>query len=180
MKKIIITLFSFTFILFTNCKESKKETSNTEIKIEEVQEDYFTFIINAIIENDDTFTLFYLEGEEKNITDENSVSIDVYGNPNQQTLEFRLTEDVLPTRLILRYGTLESSQKIQFIDSKLSYYDEEILIAGNKFYQFFIPNKFIEFNQEEQTAISEKKDGKEGPIFYSRKVLEDKIDFFFY
>ena len=179
MKKTTLAIVSLLVLLVVNCKENKKEIPNDKLEVEQTNKDFFTLTINAIVENDDTFTLFYLEGEQKQISDENSVSVDVIGSNFQQTLQFKLKEDVLPTRLILRYGNMESGQKIEFFDSEITYYDNEIFIAKHNFYQFFIPNKYIEFNQETHVATSNPKVDKNGPVFYSRKVLDEKIDFFF-
>ena len=135
---------------------------------------------SAIIENNDTITLYYLEGEEINITKENSIPIEIIGSDVQQTLDFKLDEDVLPTRLIIKYGNDDKRQKIKFLDSKLEYQGKEIVIKNGMFYQFFIPNEYIDFNQAEQIAISTKKNGDYNPIFFSRKILEDKIDYTLY
>ncbi len=175
--------YSFIFIAFFivvfSCKENQKKNSDENsdsVSGKVSNDDYFTLTVNAIVEKDDTFTLLYLEGDQKDVSEENSIKINVSGDTNAQTLIFRLEEDVLPTKLLLRYSNPEKSQRIQFFEAQLSYYGEEFLIKRNQFYQYFIPNEFIEYNIEEEIATSKEKDKKYKPCFYSRKILEERID----
>lgn len=162
---------------FASCKDDKKSLDvekNTAVL--ENNDDYFSLSINAIVENDDKFILFYLE-EERDITKENSVSVNVIGSTEPQLLVFKLHEDVLPRKLVLRFGNEEMKQKIKFQDSRIDYHDKEIVMDSAKFYQFFIPNEFIDYNQEESTASTKINNGNYNPTFFSRKVLEDKINY---
>lgn len=178
MKGTII--LSLILTIAFSCKNDKKaEEIKESFKLNENKE-YFSLTINAIIEYNDEFKLFYLEENEKAITKKNSVSVLVEGNILPQELKFQITKDIIPTKLVLMFGNDERHQKVQFVDAKLNYYDKEIFIEKERFYQFFIPNEFIEYNQEEYTAIANEKNGNYNPAFFSREILENKIDITFY
>ena len=172
---LLITLFAFA-----SCKDEKKEVSKENNNISLQNEDYFTFSINAVIENDDEFTLFYLDVENEQIAKEKSISLQVSGSLSPQDLVFKLKEDVLPTRLILRFGNSEKTQKIDFNESRLNYYGKEIVISKENFFQFFIPNNFINFDREAHTAVGREVDSNYDPTFFSREILENKINYTFF
>lgn len=182
MKKLVYLVLVFAII---SCKEEKTKPTITEpIEVEAAVEtnndDFFTLRINAAVEYDDKIILYYLEEDQKNITNENSVELFVSGGVSPQDLLFRLQENVLPTKLILKYGNEQKQQKIQFIEAEISYEGEKIEMDAYKFYQFFIPNEFIVYDQNNHIATSREKNGQYNPIFFSRKVLEDKLDYTFY
>lgn len=182
MKNLVYLILVVAII---SCKEEKakpniSEPLKVENELENNNEDYFTLRINAIVEYDDNFTLYYLEEDEKDITNENSVELNVFGGASPQDLSFRLKENVLPTKLILKYGNEQKQQKIQFVEAEISYEGEKIEMDAYKFYQFFIPNEYIGYDQNNHTAISKEKNGQYNPVFFSRKVLEDKLDYTFY
>ncbi len=177
MKNKII--FILSLVLIISCKQEKKEQVDTNQKREPIN--FFNVKIDAVVKGDDTFTLFYLEGNEKNITRENSVSIKVKGGEASQNLEFQLKEDVLPTRLVLRLGGPEASdQKIVFNTIEVGYRNHKITVEKEKIFQFFNPNKFINYNQDTFTATPKEVDGKFRPNLFSRRILENKIDTTFF
>ncbi|MEY8849455.1 hypothetical protein AB9K26_11595 [Psychroserpens sp. XS_ASV72] len=166
------TTFILLLLLTFSCKDEKR-TADTNVQ---EKKEYFSFTINAVIEKDDEFTLFYLDEENTDIKKENSVSVKTKGSSTPQELFFQLPDDTLPLRLLLRYGNDEKSQTIQIVDAKLSYHGKDIIVSRQNFFQFFNPNKFIDYNQEEFKAVSKEMDGTYSPTFISRKVLENKID----
>jgi len=188
MRRMIKRFFYLLILALavTSCKDEKKQVDSTDSnEVETVPEEpnnavFFTLKINAVVEKDDKATLYYLEGEQTDITTENSVEINIIGSELQQEMIFRLNEDILPTKLVLKYGNEEKAQKITFVNAELSYNEQKIEIDAYKFYQFFIPNAFIEYDQENHIATFKEVNGEYNPIFFSRKVLEDKIDYTFY
>ena len=173
---MLITIFS--------CKEEKKGSEinhNIDQENKKVDEKgYFSLHINAIVEHNEKFTLFYLDVDQENITKENSVSLNVEGNAEPQDLVFQLTNDILPTRLILRFGNEAKTQKIYFNNTELSYHNSKINIEKENFFQFFNPNKFIDYKRDELLAITKEVEGNYNPAFFSRRILEDKIEVTFF
>jgi hypothetical protein len=176
MNKIYIYLF--LIIAFLGCKEEKKTSENpveNEINEKNESDSFFTLKINAKIEKDDNLILFYLEEDQDNISKKNSIELPVVGKDNFQNLTFKVNRDVLPTRLILKFGNEEKSQTIVMNEVKISYHENDISISKENFFSFFNPNKFIEYDKTTYTAIATEKDGVFNPFFVSRKTLEDKI-----
>jgi hypothetical protein len=164
----------------SSCKDSansKKESTRTDNR-EEKTAAHFTLNLNAQIEQDDELTLFYLINDMKQITREKSVSLPVQGQMNAQLLEFKIPDSELPTRLFLKFKNPE--QLLQFKNVQFSYQGRSFKITGDRFFQFFIPNEYIEYNRATSTATAKTKKGVFKPQFSSRKVLEDKLDLVLY
>lgn len=174
----------FTVLLFMlNCKDekTKKEEIIESTPVETINEkDFFSLTINAIVDYDGDFILYYLEGNQKDITSKNSVSLNVERSESVQKLHFRLKENIIPTKLMLVLKSEQKKQRIKFFDSRLDYYDDEILISAKNFYQFFNPNHYLEYDKDNYVAVAIEKNGQFKPNFFSRKVLDDRIDLIFY
>ncbi|WP_138432513.1 hypothetical protein [Winogradskyella algicola] len=180
MNKFYIYLFiAFAFL---GCNDDRKNPEKSTIDLIETKDNisndtnsFFTLKMNAAVKKDGDLTLFYLEDGQNKITRKNSVNIPVVGNENFQTLTFRIDKDILPTRLILKFGNSEKSQTIVFNEILITCNDNEILITKEDFFWNFNPNKFVNYDRESFTAIAAEKDGVFDPFFVSRKTLEDKI-----
>lgn len=172
MKKIILLLL---VVITFSCKSEKKEKETTPIVEEIEQKNAFTLSINAVVENDDSFILFYLEEGQTKINLKNSITANVLGSLDPQELNFKIKEEVLPTKLFLRFGNDQKFQKINFLTTYLSFGENSFSIENEKFFQFFNPNKFIDYDRENFIAISNEVDGEYKPRFGSRAVLIDKI-----
>lgn len=181
---IKIFRFLFLLIILLGCKDEKVNSSEVidgpvEVETDQLElkeSDYFSLSMDVKIEEEDTITLFYLVSGQNSISKENSVSVDVKGADYLQNLKFKLNKDVLPTRLILKLGSKEKTQRIEFDKLTLTYNGNSIIIEKEKFFSYFNPNKFIDYNQNNFTATVSIKNGDYNPFFVSRKLLEDKID----
>lgn len=179
MKTRFIFFLSIVFIF--SCKQENNDSKEKKQNNQKEPVNYFNLSIAATIKSDDTFTLFYLEGNEKNISRENSVSIKVKGSDTLQNLKFELTEDVLPTRLILRLGGTDyKEQLIKFDMIEVGYRNHKISIDKEKIFQFFNPNKFIDYDQSNFIASPKELNGEYRPNLFSRSILESKIDTTFF
>jgi hypothetical protein len=169
MKKVFLVLLLFTTV---SCKKGNKDKIKPPV-VE--QKDVFTLAINAIIENDDEFILLFLEEGQINVTKKNSVVVNVLGSQEPQELTFKIKEEVLPTKLFLTFGNNQKAQKITFLTTYLSYGENSFSIENDKFFQFFMPNNYIEFDRENFIATAKEVGGVYKPRFGSRNVLIDKI-----
>jgi len=172
MRKIFLTLLLLSSF---SCNKHKKQNEASSVINEVLLNDQFVLKINAIIDQDDEFTLYYLEEGISDITKENSVTVIANASTSPQDLFFILKEDILPTKLFLKFGNEQKSQRIFFLTSQMSYGGNSFTIEKEKFYQFFIPNKFIDYDVKNAIAISKELEGKYEPWFGSREVLIDKI-----
>lgn len=169
MKKILLVFFLTASF---GCKQ--KSEAKQEQQINEPR-DAFVLKINTIIDDDDVFTLFFLEEGQDNITTKNSVSVNVKNSPSPQELTFKVKEGILPTKLFLKFGNEQKKQRIFILSAQINFGEKSFIISREKFYQFFIPNKFINYDVENAIAIGKEVDGEYSPWFGSREVLIDKI-----
>jgi hypothetical protein len=182
MKNIVITIISiFSLVVFFGCKKTQKQPSEDQNKKADNLKSsdlYFTFYLNAEFLEDDEVTLFYLINDMKDVSREKSVMLNVSGQIGEQQLEFRIKEKELPTRIFLKFKN--QNQIIHFKNARLTYSGREFQFPGELFYQYFVPNDFIDYNRETFTATARPKNGVFKPQFSSRKVLEEKIDLILY
>ncbi|MBT8254151.1 MAG: hypothetical protein HKN00_08345 [Flavobacteriaceae bacterium] len=185
MKKLLFFSLFLSVIIYSCKNGSKSEASETDQITEEGQttqsneEDtssFFTLTINALVELDDEFILYYLEEGQKDIKKENSVAVKLSGSPSIQQLEFKLKDDTLPTNLILRFAQETPEQKVTFMNSVITYGSSEFIIDAPRFFQFFNPNECINFNKEENSATVKEVNGRLNPSFNSREVLNQRLD----
>lgn len=178
-KRIFLSLIAVTLLL-NSCKEDKQSQQHKEINDLEqisdsvIEKDVFSFNIDAEFLYDDEIYFYYLTPETDKITTKNSLQKNVFGSTELQTLSFNLPEEVLPTRVFLRFGD-NKKQKIIVKNINLSYGKNVINIPDSLFFQYFNPNRSIIFNKEDYSLnISTK--NNQNPMFFSRKTLEDKVD----
>lgn len=170
-------------LLTISCKGEKQ--SNQEQKKEElnqpnqelIEKDFFTFSINAVFKKNDSIYFYYLTPEVDKITIKNSLQKNVEGSVEPQTISFNLPEEVLPTRIFFRYGD-NKEQKIDVKNVKLSYGKNIINIPDSLFIQYFNPNKSAIFSKEDY-SLKVNTNNNQNPMFFSRIVLENKIDLTF-
>ncbi len=167
MKRTILLIL--TFLLLVNCKNENKTTEKNEKK------EYFRLIVNAVVEYDDEFQLLYLEEDQDNISMKNAIILKVLGSSSPQELTFRIEEEGIPTKFFLRFGNEQKNQKINILQTQVFYGDDSFVIEKDKFYQFFSPNRYVEYDTENAVAICKEVDGKYEPWFRSRDVLIDKL-----
>ena len=173
MKKI--TLVFVVLATLFSCKNDIKNNRKAPTIQAIEQKDAFSLTINAIIEKDELFILFFLEDGQENITKKNSVEVKVSGSSDPQELTFKIKEEVLPAKFFLRFWYEEKKQKISFLNTEISYGDNSFIIEKENFFQYFMPNKYIEFDNKNFVAFVKEVDGEYKPRFGSRSVLIDKI-----
>jgi len=170
MRKCILVLFLLASTLA--CKEEKKAASNSS---QHKQKESLSFNLDAIIENNGIFTLFFLEEGQENISIKNSRILEVKGSLEPQILTFTINEDVIPDKLFLRFVNEEKKQVIDIRSATISFGDKSIIIKDSLFYQYFMPNKFVEYDNKNFRATTKEVDGKYLPRFGSRDLLLQKM-----
>jgi hypothetical protein len=168
-------LIFFLLITVFACKSEKKPEEN--IAEEELikSKDALTFTLEAIIENDGTFTLFFLEEGQEQINFKNSEAKEVKGSAQSQSISFTIREEVIPDKLFLRFLNDEKKQIITIKRASISYGKKSIVIQDSLFYQYFMPNKFVDYDSNNFKASTNEIDGEYLPRFSSRDVLIEKM-----
>ena len=175
-------LYTLLLVLVTmvGCKDEKSKitkTTTTSEAISEPEEEHVGLFLTfkAIVDYDDNFKLFFLDEGQKDINQKNSVALQVIGSEEPQEMVFFLNEGIMPEKLFLMFGNEQKQQRITFINTTISYKDEVIQFDKDKFFQFFVPNQFIDFDVENSIATAKEVNGKYKPFLSSRDVLIDKM-----
>ena len=164
------------------CKNEKKEdiTNSDEVKEQvapaEEKKDNITITVSAIVPNDDEFVIHYTEEEGFNFNGKDKILIDIKGSESAQDIVFDLPEKVLPANIMFKVGQNNPKDVtinyITFDNNNGSAFE----ISKDLFFQFFNPNKFIDFNRENNTFTSKEIEGKHEPTFFARPGLIQKIE----
>ncbi|WP_040252891.1 hypothetical protein [Psychroserpens mesophilus] len=158
------------------CKEEKQvEIKSTQEKQLVKSKEALSFMLEAIIENSGTFTLFYLEEGQEQITLKNSKSTEVKGSAEPQVISFTIRDEIIPDKLFLRFVNDEKQQTITVKTTSLFYGKKSIVIQDSLFYQYFMPNKFVDYDVNNFKATTKEIDGEYLPRFSSRDVLLQKM-----
>lgn len=142
MKSLILSL-SAILILFTSCKDDKK------IKVDEVQAPTnipFTVTVNAIVEKDDVFQIFYNEDGGDDFPGEQAVTISVKGSVEPQDLVFILPSDAAPMSLRFDIGANKDLKQVLFKGFRINYLGDSFSADGAQFSKYFYPNAQVEFD----------------------------------
>ncbi|MGY0391267.1 hypothetical protein ACW5R3_01750 [Bizionia sp. KMM 8389] len=183
MTRNIFILTTTLFLFVFSCKEKKEVTpveavSPTEEVVVEETSSFFSFELDAEFQNDDKIVLYYLTPDSETISKDQSIEKEVVGSTNIQTVNFQLPEDILPTRILVKFG--ENGEQVLKVNKvSLAYGENSIQVPDSLFNQFFKPNKGAVYNKEGY-SIEAVKDAAQKPMFFSRKTLEDKIDLNFF
>ncbi|MBR9913542.1 MAG: hypothetical protein GYB32_01740 [Algicola sp.] len=175
-----LMMFMLVLTSALGCKDEPKVKNEPVSETAEVEKKgpFFTFNMYGTFENNDQISLYYLTPDSEKLTEKNALHQDIKGSKTAQNVNFELPEKILPTRLFIKLGN-EGNQTIKFGSIDLGYGDHKINIPDSLFYQFFSPNKSINFNKENFT-IETNKNGNQDPMFHSRSILENKIDMTFF
>jgi hypothetical protein len=177
MKTPILLLI--LLITLTSCKEDKKTKvtieNGSEITKEIVQEENVIITLNAVVPNDDTFTLQFTEDEAFSFEKKDQVKTKITGSNVAQNISFKLPNKVIPTKIMLRVG-LNNKENVDIKGITFNNEEREFKVSENNFFQFLVPNKFIDYNRETNTYTAKKVDDRFSPTFVSRRILIQRLE----
>ncbi|MES2411909.1 MAG: hypothetical protein V4535_10750 [Bacteroidota bacterium] len=148
MKSLILSL-SAALILFTSCKSDKKE--NTD-EVQPAANVPFTVTVNAIVEKDDVFQIFYNEDGAESFPADQAVTISIKGKPEPQDLVFILPSAAAPMSLRFDIGANKDLKQVVFKGLRINYLDQSFTADGAQFFKYFYPNAQVEFDTASSTA----------------------------
>ena len=167
-------------VLFISCKKEKNEQQSDNIEVVKKSEankssNTLSLELSISAKKTDTISLFFLNEGDTKISKERSFKNEIKGENNLQTIKFEFPESVIPTKIILKFSPLITDNEIGINSAKFKLENEEFIIQSERFTQFFNPNKFIEYSEEDNRFTTKKMEGNYNPAFYSREVLTDKL-----
>ena len=182
MNKSIFTIVAALFLVIFSCKKKKDikldDVNPTQEITKEIDSTYFSFKLDVEIKSDDKIVFYYLTPETQQISKNQSLEKEVLGSNGNQSINFDLPKEILPTRILVKFGEY-GDQVLKINKVSLSFGENKIDIPDSLFYQFFTHNKAASFNKKDN-SIKTIKNEKQKPMFFSRKTLEEKIDLNFF
>lgn len=141
MKSIFLSSLALCLVLIS-CKDEKKTEEVAVPTVEVVKS--FKVTVNAVVEQNDIFQIFYNEDGSEAFTAEQSVAINIAGKPEPQDLIFELPEDAMPASLRFDIGANVDLKKVSFKSLKIQYLDKTISADATTFFKYFYPNPQVE------------------------------------
>lgn len=178
MKTFLKSTLLLSLILLS-CKNENTTDENKPMEeaVEEQKLPAFLVELDLVIKKDDTLQLFYTEFENETFVGTKKIRTVVKGNNQEQTIDFKLPGDVFPKRLRIDFGESEGQEPIEFKKFKVSYLDKIFEAKDTMFYQFFMPNRQIEWDRKNAIIKVNKKEGElYDPQFLSREILEKRLE----
>jgi hypothetical protein len=165
MKFKSIVLFLLLGLTLVNCK-NEANSSGTENKQAEAPKKVFTVALDVVVKKDDDFCVLYTEDGSTDFKE--GIWKAVKGSDTQQTIEFALPEDVVPTQIRLDFGISKEQETIMVNGFSMNYLGKTFKAPGEQFYLYFAPDvsKTI-FDKDKRTIDAVVKDGvRQYPSFY--------------
>jgi len=159
----------------TSCKNEKTET----VELEKNEIEVFTITLNAVIQKDDAFQIFYKEDDNflSPFEEQNSKYAEFKGSDKAQDLVFMLPEDVYPTQLRFDFGNNKEQSPIVVNSFKINYKGKNFEVKGADFFSFFRSEEaFVKVDKAAAKAIPfVKEDGSYDPMFFSEPALNAEM-----
>lgn len=144
MKSLFLSSLALCLFL-VSCKDEKK-VEKDEAPAAEVSKS-FKVTVNAIVEQNDIFQIFYNEDGSDAFVPEQSVAINIAGKPEAQDLVFELPEEAMPASLRFDIGANVDLKKVSFKSLNIQYMDKSITATANTFFNYFYPNPQVEVDK---------------------------------
>ena len=172
MKKIVLALFLVTaFACKSDKKETKKETPATSV--DQVEKESIKITFNAVIPKDDTFSLQFKK-EDGKWYPKKGIEVSVIGSDQPQDIVFNLPENTYPTGFLFLVGK-NNKENVVLNTASFDFEDNTFFISKENFFQFFNPNRFIDFNKADN-SYKLKDEEKARPFFNSRNLLIQRLE----
>lgn len=163
MMKITKFLMVLLACFFMSCLGKRKaEEKKAEDKLvqqlvkkptkkDDINNERFVLILNVLAKKDDSFQLFYTEDYMLSFNEKQRLTTRFKGSDNYQNIVFTLPKNVFPDRYRLDVGSNKEQKEIKIESLLFRYRDKEIFIPTELISKLLVPNKFIEYNQVEDT-----------------------------
>ena len=136
MKKSVLLLVLAISMAVTSCKNEKAQ-ENVEAVKEEVVDNSFNVIVDAVIKQDDDVALYYTTDGTSDFSKVTPIWQGVKGNASAQQITFKLPEGTKPTEFRIDFGLKENQEDIYFNKITFSHLGAERIIACPEMVYFF-------------------------------------------
>lgn len=151
-----------------NQKTDKNPVETVEENVIEVSESekIFSLTLQAIVEKEDVFSLFYTQYKDENFGVDKIINAKVNPSDQIQEIKFELPEADYPYNIRLDFGSNPNQGSIIVSECDLKYFNSSYKIKGSELYKYFNFNDGIEMLSDSLTF-------KFKPVIYN---LEEKFD----
>lgn len=176
MKKLVLSTL-LVVALFASCKEDKSaEAENINVNEEPVLAP-FTMTVNAVVNKDAEFQIYYNEDGSENYPAEQYVNVAIKGSDDFQDLVFVLPEDISPMNLRFDLGSTKDLTEVKFNNVKIDFKGKSINIGNESIFRNFYPNTQVEFDTINAIAkIKVKAEEVYDPIVGATPELKKQIE----
>ena len=178
MNKItFLSITVVTFLSLVGCK-NEKETAPQSEEIKKEYKKNFNVQIQASSSKQDDFALYFTEDNTIDFKGENAVWSGIKGGNLDQTINFELTEDRVPTHIRLDFGLKADQDSVVVKNININYYDNNFIFNGADFFKYFVEDKqfLTKVDSTKGTTTIYKKDGiYKTPYFYPTQLTIDNI-----
>lgn len=168
MKKISL----FIFLALFSCKNENKQENQEIVKEPEV----FEVKLNMVVENDDSFQIFYTQTEGEQFDEKFSIWKQVKGSPEPQEIIFKFNEDVLPSNLRIDLGINKNQKPMKLISLKMEYYDKIYELRDTMILKNFVISEQLNYDKSNSILSHNKKDFPNyDPLLYPQDNLKEEL-----
>lgn len=173
MKNYILSGLLFGF-LFISCKEDKAPEETNDIAKEEVP---FTITVNAVVDQDADFQIYFNEDGSEDYTAEQYVNLAIKGSQEAQDLVFILPNDVSPMNLRFDLGSTKELKEVKFNSINIDFNGKNLSIPKEGIFRSFYPNMQVVADTINATAKINVKEGElYDPIIGATPELKKQIE----
>lgn len=151
MSLLLCCLLFFSF--GCNQKPDKKPVKTVEEDVVEVAESekYFSLTLEAIVKNEDIFSLFYTQYDDEKFSVDQMITTKVYPSDDMQLIKFKLPESDFPFNIRLDFGSNSAQGNIIISECDFKYFNSSFKIKGRELHNYFSFNEGIEMLQDSTT-----------------------------
>ncbi len=179
MKKIIL-LSLVVVATFVSCKKnegSEKENLSAKDSTEVKQDTVFTITLNATVLKDDSFQVYFKNGETGKYEEVNSLFTEFKGSDKPQDIVFRLPDGVIPDYIRMDFGVNKEQTEVKVNSFKMSYFGKEFKTnTASEFFKLILVEPKTATIDAENGIIKPLTIGEvHDPLGTSEKRLYDEI-----
>lgn len=171
MKTRFISALALLSILVIGCKDDKSADASKEVETKN-----FKITVNAVVDKDDIFQIFYNEDGSESFDGKQIITLNVKGKPDAQDLVFIAPETDKPVTLRFDLGANKALTQVPFTNFKIEYQGKTFEAKGATIFKYFYPNGSVKCDTLSATAITKlADDGSYDPIIGATPALKAEI-----
>ena len=172
MKKVVILFCAIIFL--HSCKENENKQKNVTEVVNKTESRLAIEIDYRIDKTEKIQCVFSdIELSDNNQNGAYIITEEFKPKPEFHTAKYIMFGDFIPLKLQLRLGNSPINLRINKII--VMYEDNEVIVNGKDFGRYFVMNKYVKFNDENNTLETIKVNGLHKPVITFRRGFINKL-----